>query len=523
MRRINRREKMTKDVRVRFAPSPTGALHIGGIRTALYNFLLARQTGGTMILRIEDTDQNRFVPGAEDYILRSLEWAGIQIDEGQGVGGPYAPYRQSERKTFYTHYAHQLIEQGHAYYAFDSAKDLETMRDRLKAGGEDHQQYSSATRLQMRNSLTLSESETNDLLASGTPYVIRFKVSPAETIDVDDLIRGRVTVNSAELDDKVLMKSDGMPTYHLANVVDDYLMKISHVIRGEEWLPSAPLHVLLYRRLGWEKSMPRFAHLPLLLRPDGNGKLSKRDADKMGFPIFPLTWTDPKTGEIAKGFRESGYLPEALINFLAFLGWNPGTEREIFSMAELIQAFSLDRIGKAGAKFDIHKANWYNQQYLKTKPDDELSGYLLASLKEEGIVCARDVAMKICSVLKERVTFPSDFWEMGKFFFRPPVAFDDLVVAKKWNADAVKGLSAFRQSLDALPTLTAEAAKTTLESTLSALAIGTGKVLPALRLSLTGGASGPDLMLTMEILGKEEVSKRISFALDTLTTSRVHS
>ena len=504
-----------KDVRVRFAPSPTGALHIGGVRTALYNYLLARQRKGTMILRIEDTDQQRYVDGTEEYIIQSLEWAGIKIDEGQGVGGPFAPYRQSERKQIYAQYARQLIDTGHAYYGFDSEQDLEDMRARLKSSGVDQQQYNSVTRLQMRNSLTLDQEEVKALLGASTQYVIRLKVPADEEIRVNDLIRGKVIVNTSQIDDKVLMKSDGMPTYHLANVVDDFLMKISHVIRGEEWLPSAPLHVLLYRYLGWEDKMPEFAHLPLLLRPDGNGKLSKRDADKMGFPIFPLTWTDPKTGETAKGFRESGYLPEALINFLSFLGWNPGTEQEIFSMNELIDAFSVERIGKAGTKFDIHKAQWFNQQYLRGKSEEALSAYLLESLKRENIACTPEKAMKICFVMKDRVTFPADFWELGKFFFRAPVAFDEQM-AKKWNDDAVKVLQSFRLLLDQVPILSADVAKTTLESVTAKLGIATGKILQAVRITLTGGASGPDLMMTMEILGKEEVVNRIDYALKTL-------
>jgi glutamyl-tRNA synthetase len=505
-----------RDVRVRFAPSPTGALHIGGIRTALYNYLLARQSKGTMILRIEDTDQNRYVPGAEEYILKSLEWVGIKIDEGVGVGGPYAPYRQSERKPLYKQYAQQLIDQGNAYYAFDTEADLETMRERLQKAGGDNQQYSSGTRLQMRNSLTLSQEEVKALLDSGAPYVIRLKVPSGEQITVNDLIRGEVVVESSQIDDKVLMKSDGMPTYHLANVVDDYLMKISHVIRGEEWLPSAPLHVLLYRYLGWEKEMPQFAHLPLLLKPDGNGKLSKRAADQMGFPIFPLTWKDPQTGEVAKGFKESGYLPEALINFLAFLGWNPGTTQEIFSMQELIHAFSIARIGKAGAKFDIHKAQWFNQQYLRVQPDELLTSYLLESLSKESISCTQEKALKICSIMKERVTFPQDFWEQGKFFFIAPVSFDEAVVSKKWNDDVVKVLSAYKTALNNLSTLNASNAKSTLEDVANHVGIQTGKIMQAFRACITGGASGPDLMITLEILGKEEVINRISYALQTL-------
>ncbi len=505
-----------RDVRVRFAPSPTGALHIGGVRTALYNYLLARQHKGTMILRIEDTDQTRFVPGAEDYILKSLEWAGIKIDEGVGVGGSHAPYRQSERKDIYKQYAQQLITEGNAYYAFDSEQDLETMREQLKKEGNDNQQYGSANRLLMRNSLTLSEGEVDELLKSGVAYVIRFKVPKDQEVKVTDLIRGEVIVNSSQLDDKVLMKSDGMPTYHLANVVDDYLMKISHVIRGDEWLPSAPLHVLLYTYLGWKKDMPQFAHLPLLLKPDGNGKLSKRAADQMGFPIFPLTWTDPESKVVAKGFKESGYLPEALINFLAFLGWNPGTTQEIFSMDELIQSFSMERIGKAGAKFDIHKAQWFNQQYLRAKADEELTPYLLESLAKENIACSKEKAIKICSIMKERVTFPQDFWEQGKFFFIAPKSFDETVVSKKWNDDVVKLLSAYKDALGRLTEFDAVTAKSTVETVASDLSIQSGKIMQAFRLAITGGASGPDLMITQEILGKDEVIKRITFALNTI-------
>jgi glutamyl-tRNA synthetase len=349
-----------------------------------------------------------------------------------------------------------------------------------------------------------------------TPYVIRLNVPAGEEVHVTDLIRGEVVVNSSQLDDKVLMKSDGMPTYHLANVVDDYLMKISHVIRGEEWLPSAPVHVLLYKYLGWENDMPHFAHLPLLLKPDGNGKLSKRAADQMGFPIFPLTWTDPQSGEVAKGFKESGYLPEALINFLAFLGWNPGTTQEIFSMDELIEAFSIERIGKAGAKFDIQKAQWFNQQYLRAMPDESLTEFLMTSLRSENISCTTEKAVKICSALKERVTFPQDFWEQGKFFFVAPATFDETVVSKKWNDDAVKFLSAYISVLNDLTDWNASVAKSTVENVSAQIAIGAGKIMQAFRVSITGSASGPDLMITLEILGKEEVISRITYALQTL-------
>ncbi len=510
-----------REVRVRFAPSPTGALHIGGVRTALYNFLLARQSKGTMILRIEDTDQARFVPGAEEYILEALSWVGITIDEGVGVGGPYAPYRQSERKPMYMQYAQQLIDAGHAYYAFDTEAELEAMRERLKTAGVATPQYNSITRMQMRNSLTLTVDEVKSLLEAKTPYVVRLKVPRKEEIRLNDLIRGWVLVHSSQIDDKVLMKSDGMPTYHMANVVDDYLMKISHVIRGEEWLPSAPLHVLLYKYLGWEKEMPQFAHLPLLLKPTGDGKLSKRDADQMGFPIFPLDWVDPVTKEKATGFREAGYLPEALINFLAFLGWNPGNEQEIFSMEELINTFSVERIGKAGAKFDVQKAQWFNQQYIRAKSDEELSEYLLELLSKENVTCTKDKARKIVSIMKERVSFPKDLWEHAKFLFHAPTTFDETVANKKWNDDAVKVLSAYQAEVTKLSHFDTATAKATLEKVTTSLGVGTGKILQALRLSITGAGAGPDLMMVMEIIGREEVVERIDYALKTLNAKVV--
>ncbi len=472
-----------------------------------------------MILRIEDTDQNRFVPGAEEYILDALQWAGIVLDEGPREGGPYGPYRQSERKSTYAEYAKQLVEQGHAYYAFDSPEELEQMRDRLKASGSDNQQYNAQTRASMRNSLSLPPGEVEQLISS-SPFVIRFKMPGNENIVVTDVIRGSVNVNSAELDDKILMKADGMPTYHLANVVDDYLMKISHVIRGEEWLPSAPLHVQLYKTLGWDSHKPSFIHLPLLLKPTGEGKLSKRDADQMGFPIFPLDWKDPKTGELTKGYRESGYLPEAIINFLAFLGWNPGTEQEMFSMEELTAAFSIDRIGKAGSKFDIHKAQWYNQQYIRRKPDTELAGYLLGSLKAEGKDCPVEKAAKICSIMKDRVTFPQDFLALGRFFFEAPAIYDEQAVAKKWNDEAVRTIQGFRDSIKSIDVLTADVAKQTLEQVTSSLGIATGKIMQAFRVALTGKSSGPDLMITLEIIGRDETIRRIDHAIHTLTVKQ---
>jgi glutamyl-tRNA synthetase len=491
-------------------------LHIGGVRTALFNYLLARQHNGTMILRIEDTDQARYVPGAEEYILKSLQWVGIKIDEGVGVGGPHAPYRQSERKPMYMQYAQKLVEEGNAYYAFDTEQELDIMRERLKAAGVASPQYNGITRMQMRNSLTLPEDEVRSLLQSGTPHVVRLKVPRKEEVRLNDMIRGWVMVHSSQIDDKVLMKSDGMPTYHLANVVDDYLMNISHVIRGEEWLPSAPLHVLLYKFLGWEVNMPQFAHLPLLLKPTGDGKLSKRDADQMGFPIFPLDWTDPTSKEKAPGFRESGYLPEAVVNFLAFLGWNPGTTQEIFSMDELIKAFSVERIGKAGIKFDIHKAQWFNQQYLRAKPNEELAGYLLRDLKDKNIACSQEKATKAVSVIKERVTFPHDFWEQGRFLFEAPTSFDESIANKRWNNDAILVLNAYKLEVNKLPSLDAVHAKSTLEQVTAGLGIATGKILQALRLSITGIGVGPDLMMIMEIIGKDEVVNRIEFALQKL-------
>lgn len=498
-------------VRVRFAPSPTGALHIGGVRTALYNFLLARQTGGTMILRIEDTDQNRFVPGAEEYILESLAWAGIQIDEGVGVGGPHAPYRQSERREIYQQFTKQLVESGHAYFAFDTPEELEAMRERTP-----NAQYDSSTRFHMRNSLSLPAEETARLLEAGS-YVVRLLVEAGEEIVLHDIIRGEVRVQSSQLDDKVLMKSDGMPTYHLANVVDDYLMRITHVIRGEEWLPSAPHHVLLYRYFGWEKEMPQFAHLPLLLKPDGNGKLSKRDADRMGFPIFPLNWRDPKSGELSMGFREHGYLPAAVINFLALLGWNPGTPQEIFSLEELIQAFSLERVNKAGAKFDIQKAQWFNQHYLRALPDEKLAEILLEDARKENVPCSEEKARQVIAALKERVTFPQDFWQQAQLFFAAPANFDIQAVSKRWTAESTGVLLAYQETLPKSGAITAEEAKRLFEQAAAAQGVKPGSALAALRIALTGGMSGPDLMQTIAILGGAETARRIDLATKALS------
>lgn len=506
-----------KMVRVRFAPSPTGPLHIGGVRTALYNYLFARKMGGKMLLRIEDTDQNRFVPGAEAYIQEALAWVGIVIDEGAGVGGPHAPYRQSERKPMYREYADKLIAEGNAYYAFDSSEELEAMKERLKAAKVASPSYNMVTRMQMRNSLTLPEDEVKRRLDAGDEYVIRLKVPRKEEIRLNDMIRGWVVVHSSTIDDKVLLKSDGMPTYHLANIVDDHLMEISHVIRGEEWLPSAPLHVLLYRFLGWESTMPQFAHLPLLLKPDGNGKLSKRDADAGGFPIFPLDWKDPASGDTWMGFKQQGYLQEATTNFLAFLGWNPGTQEELFTMDELIAAFTVERIGKSGTKFDINKAKWYNQQYMRKLPDATLTELLKVEVEKHHATYDAAKLPMIAQMLKERLTFAEDFWIEGKFFFESPKKFDDKVADAKWNADAVTIISAYKEALAIYEgEYTAEHVKHVLHEVLEKADIKIGKIMQALRLALTGVAAGPDLMILIEVIGKQEAIKRMEFALITL-------
>lgn len=504
---------MNNPVRVRFAPSPTGPLHIGGVRTALYNFLFARKHGGTFIIRIEDTDQSRFVPGAENYINETFRWLGISPDEGVEKGGPHAPYRQSERKELYRGFVMQLVNEGKAYYAFDTAEELEEMRQRLRDEKVDNQVYDSLSRAAMRNSITLGNEKTEQLIKDGEPYVIRLKVDRDQEIALVDLIRGEVKVNSNNIDDKVLLKSDGMPTYHLANVIDDHLMGITHVIRGEEWLPSAPLHVLLYRYFGWEDTMPQFAHLPLLLKPDGNGKLSKRDADKHGYPVFPLDWKDQQTGEAAMGFREQGYLPEAIINFLALLGWNPGTEQELFTIEELIAAFSIERINKSGAKFDIEKAKWFNQQYLKQVDDSVLAAGLMELLSEKGVKCPVDKAAAICSLMKERVTFPVEIWTNGKYFFEAPVDYDEMVLEKKWNAEVKEILKQYSEALQMVDEFNASAAKNVLNEVLIRNNTVIGKVMQVLRVVITGVSGGPDLMEMMSVIGKDEVVGRIKNAL----------
>lgn len=498
-------------VRVRFAPSPTGPLHIGGVRTALYNYLFAQKMGGKMLLRVEDTDQTRFVPGAEEYILEALNWLGIKIDEGQGVGGPDSPYRQSERKDIYRRYADQLLEAGKAYYAFDTAEELEDMRKKLEDAKIDNPSYNAVTRMQMKNSLTLSKEEVAERIANGDPHVIRLKVPLKEEIRFKDIIRDWVVVHSSTIDDKVLLKSDGMPTYHLANIVDDHLMGITHVIRGEEWLPSAPLHILLYRAFGWKA--PEFAHLPLLLKPEGNGKLSKRDGLLGNFPVFPLQWTDPESGDQARGFREDGYFPEALVNFLAFLGWNPGTEQEIFSMSELVESFSLDKIHKAGARFMVDKAKWFNQHYLKQKSDEEL-----ASLLELPASAPAAIAPKLVQLMKDRVTFPQEIVSEVPFIFEAPATYDEEIVKSKWNDDARKALGAIKEAIEGMSTenFVAQNIHDTIFPALEAAGLKPGKVMQAFRLSITGVGKGPDLMLTLEILGKDEVIARITKATEVL-------
>jgi glutamyl-tRNA synthetase len=506
--------------RVRFAPSPTGPLHIGGVRTALYNYLFARKMGGQMLLRIEDTDQSRFVPGAEQYIIEALNWVGIQIDEGQTANGPLgpdAPYRQSERRDIYQAEAQRLVAGGKAYVAFDTAEELDAMRARLEAANAPAAQYNAITRTQMKNSLTLPAAEVQARISGGEAHVIRLKTPHKEEVRLNDLVRGWVNVHSSAIDDKVLLKSDGLPTYHLANVVDDHLMRITHVIRGEEWLPSAPLHVLLYRYLGWEETMPQFAHLPLLLKPEGNGKLSKRDADLGGFPVFPLQWQDPFTGTLARGFREDGYLPEALVNFLALLGWNPGTEQELFTMEQLIEAFDIDRIQKGGARFDIEKARWFNQQYLRQRPSTALAPALQKQAQEAGFACSDEKAEQIVALLKERVTFATDIFPEAHTLFYAPTDYDEQVRTAKWNDDARRAVTAFRDALRTYEgAFEAEAIKHLLHDTLVAAGIKQGKVMQALRLSLTGLGTGPDLMLTMQIIEKEAVIGRLQNALATL-------
>lgn len=504
-----------ENIRVRFAPSPTGPLHIGGLRTALFNYLYTRKHNGTFILRIEDTDQNRYVAGAEEYIIDSLKWCGIEIDEGVTAEGPHAPYRQSERKALYKPYTDQLIQSGKAYYAFDTPEELEGHRKNFEARGQVFS-YDASMRKMLKNSLSLSTEETQKLLDQDTPYVIRFKIHEDTSVKMQDLIRGEVEINSTTLDDKVIFKSDGLPSYHLASVVDDHLMHISHVIRGEEWLPSLPLHILLYKAFEWEEEMPKFAHLPLILKPSGKGKLSKRDGDKEGFPVFPLEWKSAD-GEISRGYREDGYLPEALINILVMLGWNPGTEQEIFSLEELIQEFSLEKVGKSGARFDPEKAKWYNQQYIQQKSDEELALMFQPLLKHRNIESTDSYVSRVCSMIKERIVFIADIWEQGYYFFQKPATYDEKSIKKIWKEDTPNLLNSVIPILEKCKPFTAQNLDKEIKALIDKKEMGFGKVLNPLRLALVGSGKGAHLFDIMELLGKKETIERIHMMLEVLS------
>jgi glutamyl-tRNA synthetase len=497
---------MSSKVRVRFAPSPTGPLHMGGVRTALYNYLFAKKEGGKFILRIEDTDQKRFVEGAEEYIKDALNWCGIVPDEGPGIGGDYGPYRQSDRKDMYKPYAEQLIENGKAYYAFDTAEELDAMREQAKQMKMPNWQYNAVTRNSMKNSLTLPEDEVKQKLANGDPYVIRFKMPRNEDVRFEDEIRGWVVVNTNNLDDKILFKSDGMPTYHMANIVDDHTMEITHVIRGEEWLPSAPLHVLLYEAFEWDA--PKFAHCPLLLRPDGNGKLSKRDGDRLGFPVFPTDWITSE-GEKYSGYREQGYLPGAFINMLAFLGWNPGTTQELFSLEEMVNAFSLERVSKAGAKFDADKTRWFQQQYLRALSNDQLAA-MLKEKHENKLNVSDEYLSHVCGLMKERATFVEDILTEGNYFFNDPVDFDAKTVRKKWKEDSESIIVEWTNRLNALDTFKAEDIEVLFKTYLTEIEKGIGAVLPVFRVLITGKGMGPSMFEIASLLGKEKTVSRLA-------------
>lgn len=502
---------MTRPVRVRFAPSPTGGLHIGGVRTALFNYLFAKKHGGKFILRIEDTDQTRFVKGAEEYILETLKWCGIEPDEGVGYGGEFGPYRQSERKPMYRQYAEQLVEAGYAYYAFDTPAEIEAMRERLKAGGNPAPQYNWAVREYMKNSLTLPADEVKARLAAGEPHVVRIKMPRKDEVKFQDLIRGWVSFQTAQVDDKVLLKADGMPTYHLAVVVDDYLMEITHAFRGEEWLPSAPVHVLLYKYLGWEDKMPEFAHLPLILKPDGNGKLSKRDGDRLGFPVFSLDW-HTADGTLQTGFRERGFLPEALINFLVLLGWNPGVTQEIFSLEEMGQLFDIARVHHAGAKFDFEKCKWFNHQYVQRQSAAALADATEAVLASKGVQVERAYLEHICSLVKERCTFMSDVWENAFFFFEAPKDYDFEAVRPKWN-DAKKGFfTEFLSRASALSTWDTASIEACFKALAEELGIKVGEVQMPMRIMLCGGKFGPPVFEIAATIGQKESIERIAKA-----------
>ena len=506
---------MKREVRVRFAPSPTGPLHIGGVRTALYNYLFARRHGGKMILRIEDTDSQRFVPGAEEYIIESLKWCGIEIDEGVGVGGPHAPYRQSERREIYLKYAMQLIDAGWAYYAFDTPEELDVLRKEAEEAGKTFA-YNYEVREKLPTSLSLSKEEVEARIARGDQWVVRFKMPENEVVKMDDLIRGHVEVNTSTLDDKVLYKSaDALPTYHLANIVDDHLMEVSHVIRGEEWLPSLPLHYLLYRAFGWTDTQPEFAHLPLLLKPTGSGKLSKRDGDKMGFPVFPLFWTSP-TGETSRGDREDGYLAEAFINMLSLLGWNPGTEQEIFSMQELIEAFSLDRVSKAGARFQPDKAKWFNAQYMHNLSDEALAVYMQPVLKAHGIEVSDAEAGKAAGIMKERMTLTTDMWDLTSFFFVAPTEYEEKLAKKQWKGENPAMLAELRGVLESIEDFSKENTENVVRAWIEAKGFSLGQVMNTLRLALVGAGKGPGMFDVTEFIGKAECLKRIDTIIATL-------
>ncbi|HEY9550903.1 MAG TPA: glutamate--tRNA ligase [Prevotella sp.] len=501
-----------RKVRVRFAPSPTGALHIGGVRTALYNYLFARQHGGELVFRIEDTDSHRFVPGAEDYIIESFRWLGIQFDEGVSFGGQHGPYRQSERREIYKKYVQQLLDEGKAYIAFDTPEELDAKRNEIE-----NFQYDAGTRMQMRNSLTMDRTEWEQRMVDGEQYVVRFKVEPGQEIHVHDLIRGEVVIKSDIIDDKVLYKSaDELPTYHLANIVDDHLMEISHVIRGEEWLPSAPLHVLLYRAFGWEDTMPRFAHLPLLLKPEGKGKLSKRDGDRLGFPVFPLEWHDPKTGEVSSGYRESGYFPEAVVNFLALLGWNPGTEQELFSLDELVQLFDITKCSRSGARFDYQKGIWFNHEYILRKTDAEIANLFAPIVANNGVDETIERITLVVRMMKDRVNFVKELWDLCSFFFIAPIEYDEKTVRKRWKEDSAKVMGELATVLEGIEDFSIEGQEKIVMAWVESKGYKLGDVMNAFRLALVGIGKGPGMFDISAFLGKTETIKRLHRAIEIL-------
>ena len=501
-----------RKVRVRFAPSPTGALHIGGVRTALYNYLFARQHGGDLVFRIEDTDSNRFVPGAEEYIIESFRWLGIKFDEGVSFGGEHGPYRQSERRSIYKKYVEQLLAADKAYIAFDTPEQLEAKRAEIQ-----NFQYDAHTRGEMTNSLTLPKEEVERRIADGEQYVVRFKVEPGIEVHINDMIRGHVVIKSDILDDKVLYKSaDELPTYHLANIVDDHLMEITHVIRGEEWLPSAPLHVLLYRAFGWEDTMPTFAHLPLLLKPEGKGKLSKRDGDRLGFPVFPLEWHDPKTGDVSSGYRESGYFPEAVVNFLALLGWNPGTEQELFTLDELVQAFDIHKCSKAGARFDYQKGIWFNHEYMLKKSNEEVANLFAPIVANNGVDESMERITKVVAMMKDRVNFVKELWPLCSFFFIAPTEYDEKTVKKRWKADSAKVMSELADVLEGIDDFSVEGQEPVVRKWIEEKGYKLGDVMNAFRLTLVGIGKGPGMFDISAFLGKEETLKRMRKAIEVL-------